>query len=241
MAIYNPLSWQNENALSSYPFSEDIDVQDFIVDAKFVQFDNFLPILNYVLVERDRLNLTMTFDCGQIVDIPFYKEAADKGDLHRHLRIYTPSRERYLGVLSFGEGLYTLWTSYIGRKLVYNKLFLSDTVRSIPSKDAVYTLDGNFGEVQLATTTADNAIFYNVSTELNSITFNAVGGYTIPDDNTGRGEGLRKINLVKPLDNNINLASNDVVKITPLNASSLNIDLVSGSVSQSFIIPTLTT
>ena len=63
MAIYNPLSWQNENALSSYPFSEDIDVQDFIVDAKFVQFDNFLPILNYVLVERDRLNLTMTFDC----------------------------------------------------------------------------------------------------------------------------------------------------------------------------------
>ena len=52
MANYNPLNWQNENGLSSYPFDRDLEVQDFIVDARFVQFDNYVPVYNNRIVEE---------------------------------------------------------------------------------------------------------------------------------------------------------------------------------------------
>ena len=237
MAIYNVLNWQNENALSSYPLNSDVDVQDFIVDARFVQFDNFVPVLNYVKIDSDRITLAITFDYGQHTAIEFFKSTYDNGEKYRVVRIYSPIDNRYMGSLTFGQGAAELWTSYVGRKLVYNISFAENTVRSIPSQDAVYTLDGNYGVIALGRTDSDTTIFYNCvnSSEDRSVVFNAVGGHAV----SGNKEGLRKINLVTPLNNNINLASNDVIKISSFNAASLTIDLVAGSPSTAFIIPTL--
>ena len=182
----------------------------------------------------------MTFDCGAISDISFYQSKYLQGDAYRLIRIYQPSNRRYLGTLVFGEGTQILWEQYKGQSFVYNILFAPETVRSIPSKDAVYLFDSSYGDVQLSRTPQDRTIFYNVSEQLNAITFNAVAGHTVEDiTDAGPIQGLKQINLVKPLHNNINLASNDVIKITPTNATSLQISLVAGNKSAAFTIPTL--
>lgn len=240
MANYNPLNWQNENGLSSYPFDQDLDIQDFIVDARFVQFDNFTPKLNYINVDVTKIELSITFDYGENAALVFLKSKYDAGEAYRNIRIYQPGNNRYLGSVVFGQGALTLWQEYRGQRIVVNKPFAVETVRSIPSKDAVYLFDSSYGDVRLGRTELDRTIFYNVSEELNSITFNAVGGHSVTEViAAGTSNSLKQINLVKPLHNNINLASNDVIKITPVNASSLQISLVAGNKSSAFSIPSL--
>lgn len=237
MATYNPLSWQNENALANYPFAELQEIQDLLVDARFVQFDGFIPILKQIRVDHDTITLSITFDYGEKTNIVLHKSTYMQGDAYRNVRMYSEDKSRYLGVLVFGLGAGTLWNDYVGRKLTYSSSFLPETVRSIPSKDAVYKLDDNYGDLELGRTDNDSTVFYNTSLELNAITLNAVGGHGVQAGQVK--EGLRKINLVPPLHNNINLASNDVIKIRSLNGTSLTIDLVAGSSSKSFLIPTL--
>jgi hypothetical protein len=240
MSIYNTLEWGNESAFTSYPFDFDIEVQGFLVDANFVQFDNFKPVLNYITVDTDRINLNFTFDYGQ-QSIDLLKSVFMRGEEYRQLRIYSTEDARYLGTLVFGEGVFELWNNYIGRKINIATSFMSAVVRSVPSDGGVYTLDGNYGNVVLGRTSSDRTIFYNISTALNCVTFNAVTGHAVSEteNGTAKPEGLRKINLVPPLNNNINLAANDVIKITTLNNASLTIELVTGTPSQSFNIPSL--
>ena len=237
MAKLNPLDWQNENSLSNYPFTEKQDIQDFIVDASFIQFDNYTPILNSVVVADDRLRISMTFDYGTDETIVFMRSAYNQGEQYRQLRIYTPDKDRYLGVLVFGEALADLWQKALGATLKFKGSFLPELSKSIPSNAAVYSFDGNYGDVTLGRASTDSAIFYNTSLSLNAITCNAVQNHAVPENSVK--EGLRKINLVPPLNNNINLVSNDVVKIKAFNGASLTIELVSGASSSSFVIPTL--
>jgi len=237
MSIYNPLSWQNENSLSSYPLEKDLDPQNYIVDARFVQFDNFVPQLNYTLIDNDRIKLSISFDKETITSIEYLKSVYQLNDASKVLRIFSQVDNRFLGSIVFGEGLRELWNMYVGRKLNHNVKFLASTVRSIPSKDSVYKLDGSFGDVELTRTTGDTTIFYNTvdTPTKHSIVFNAVAGHSV----SGAKQGLRKINLVSPRNNNITLVSNDVVKVTALNNTFLTIGLVSGDASASFNLPTL--
>jgi hypothetical protein len=237
MAIYYPLSWQNENALSGYPFDSSIFSNDFIVDAKFIQFDGFIPTLNYVIVDADKILLSLTLDYGELSNLSYKKSDYISGQATRQLRIYTPDGNRYLGVLVFGSGLEQLWLSSVGRKYTINSKFSSSTIISIPKKAGVYSLDNLKGSVQLSKTAEDRTIFYNASKSpsLNSLTFNAVYNHEI----SGEYRVLRKINLVSPVDNNINLSSNDIVKIYSPDNDSLKIELASGAASKAFIIPTL--
>lgn len=238
MASYNPLEWQNENALSGYPLVEETDYPSFLVDAKFVQFDNFVPTLSTAFVDNDKIRLTVIFDYGTHTTIDLLKSDYDTDESRRHVRIYQPDTNRYLGVLSFGDSVSSMWTTIKGSLLKFNIPFAAETVRSVPKKDAVYTFDSYFGSVVLGRTTDDKTIFYNTAkvTGLNAITFNAVGGNS---KDSGTAEGLRKINLVGPVANNINLVSNDVIKIVPLNSSALSIGLVTGTASTAFTPPTL--
>jgi hypothetical protein len=235
MAIYNPLNWQNENALSSYPLTEAGDFQDFIVDAKFVQFDNFVPVLNYVQVNNTNIVFTITFDSGQLTTPPFLKSVYALGPAYRSLQIYTDSGDRYLGSITLGPGAASLWETSTGRKLLYDLPFAAQTVRSIPSADAVYTLDSNYGDVILGRSASDKTIFYNTTAD--SVVFDAVTHHTIDDPSVLNG--LRKINLVSPVKNNINLASNDIIKVDVVNGASLTISLNAGAASNNSLIPSL--
>ena len=233
MAQYDVLVWQNENSLIGYPLASRQDINDFIVDANFVQFDGFQPVLQTVLVSNTHITLTLLLDAGAL-SFNFDKSAFSSGVSQRYLRLYNSAR--YLGCLTFGAGTLALWTDYIGRLLTYNAPFAISTVRSIPSHDAVYTLDSLYGEVVMNRTTDDKTIFYNKSLDLNSITFNAVAGHY----KVGDSLALLKINLVSPKDNNITLASNDVIKIDSTTGTSLTVSVVGSSSGQSTtIVPTL--
>jgi len=239
MSAYNPLEWQNENELSGYPLSQETDYLSLLVDAKFIQFDNFVPTLNSLFVYSDRLTLTIVFDYGTHSAVNLLKSDYIKGEAYQNLRIYQPDTNRYLGTLTFGTGPGDLWSTAVGRSVTFNLPFATETVRSIPKKDAVYTFDGSYGDVLLGRTDEDTSMFYNTAriAGLNAITFNAVGGGSI----SGRtAKGLRKINLVGPVANNINLVSNDVIKITPTSATSLSIGLAAGTPTTAFTIPSLT-
>lgn len=239
MSSYNPLEWQNENSLSGYPLIQETEHPSFLVDAKFVQFDNFIPILHTVFVDTHKIRLTIAFDYGTHTTIDLLKTSYLAGEAYQNLRVYQPTTNRYLGMLTFGDGPANMWATITGTVLQFNIPFLPETVRSVPKKDAVYTFDSNYGDVVLGRTVSDTTIFYNTAKliDLNSITFNAVGGHS----STGRtAKGLRKINLVGPVANNINLVSNDVIKIVPLNATSLSIGLAAGTATTSFTLPTLT-
>lgn len=240
MAIYSTLSWQNENTLTGFPLVENLFAPDIITDAKFIQFDNFTPHLNSILVDSDSLILSITFDFGTLNSLKFLKSTYISGSEYHYLRIYTPDQKRYVGSLTFGKGLTELWQSFVGRKYTINKAFLKSTVISIPKKDGVYTFNSLSGSINLSRLPTDSTIFYNVYTaksaaEYSSITFNAVAGHQI----TGDPQVLRKINLVSPVNNNINLASNDVIKIFSDNNTALKIELASGETSKSFLVPTL--
>jgi hypothetical protein len=236
MSSYNILEWHDENSLTSYPLSEELEVQGIFVSANFIQFDNFVPVLNELFVDSSSLNIKITFDFGQHTAITFSKQRYDTGEAYRYLRIYTPDKSRYLGSLSFGRGAETLWNEHVGRKFTYTLSFDACTVRSISSASGVYLLDGSYGDVTLDRTEQDSTIFYNISEPLKTITFNAVTGHSVEATDT---IGLRKINLVSPVRNNINLAANDVIKFTPQNAAALSVDLVSGVSPTGFNIPTL--
>ena len=236
MATYNVLERASENSLTSFPLTEELEVQNFIVDASFIQFDNFIPQLNRIFVDSDAIKLDITFDFGKLTSISFTRQAYLAGENYRHVRIYTPENDRYLGVLSFSSGAQTLWEQNTGRQFTYNIPFYTSTVKSIPSSCGVFLFDNRYGAVELTKPNTDNTIFYNISTIKNSITFNAVTNHSVPSDSLG---GLRKINLVRPIRNNITLAANDVIKFTPQNAATLNIDLASNSASSTVSVPTL--
>jgi hypothetical protein len=231
MADYNILEWQNENRLSNFPFESEIVLPDFIVDAKFVQFDNFTPILNYIQIGNNSISVNIQYDDG-IIDALYIKNSGAKS-----LRLYSEDSYRHIGVLTLGPGAETLLQTHVGQKFTYEINFAPETVISIPSTAGVFELDGNFGEVSLSRSAVDTTIFYNINTEFNSITFNAVAGH----EAVGPAKGLRQINLVKPKNNNINILTNDVLKLSITSADfyGLDVKLISGNPVKSFNLPTL--
>ena len=239
MPIYNPLSWQNENALSNYPFEEDFEVNDFIVDASFIQFDGFNPVMTGVFVDKDYISLDIIFDTQEKITVNLYKDSYSLGSSYRRLKIYDPDTDRYFGTLTFGAGTETLWSTYVGRKITQTRKFSPSTVRSIPFNDAVYLFDGMFGDLALSRSIEDKSIFYNTYKDnINnkcSVVFNAVYGHAPLYTDPGV---LRKINLVSPV-NNVNLAANDIIKITQVDNAYISIDLVSGDAAKTFSLPTL--
>lgn len=238
MSSYNPFNRQNENALSDFPLVGNIETKDFIVDANFVQFDNFVPVLNYATIDTTGITLNITFDFGVLTTQPLLKVVYNEDAVYRSLRLYTPDNSRYLGTVVFGSGVLALWENSIGRKIICNVSFDPGTVRSIPSNDAVYSLDTSFGDVVLGRSASDKTIFYNTATTggRNAVTFNAVSNHAPPEMPPAV---LRKINLVTPKNNNINLTSNDIIKINSFNAASLTVSLVSGALSKPYLIPTV--
>jgi hypothetical protein len=252
MSDYKILSWQNETGLTNYPLTLPFDIQNLIVDASFIQFDNYVPELKLIVVNSQSIDITITFDIG---DVSESITTTDYQNGRRHIRFIDSGR--YLGCLTIGEGASGAWVTSLGRRIAKSIPFSQNTVRSIPSRDAVYSLDNKYGDVLFGalsdiedtfteiggiiykTQAGGNTMFYNRSVELNSITFNAVGNHRIPD-NAVELRALKKINMVPPRDNNIYIESNDVIKFNAINDQNLQITLV-GESSGASIVPTLTT
>lgn len=261
MAEYSVLPWQNENSLSSYPLVFPLDYDGFIVDASFIQFDYFVPVLNTVFIGPDYIEVTITFDSGELTQT-YYNSQYNAGI--REIR-FIENNERYLGCISVGEKTTFLWENFVGQKLIKNIPFLATVVRSIPSRDAVYTLDSLYGNIVFGVeleevtnfssiggfnfennligglvfqnTGGGSNIFYNYNVGKNALVFNAVANHTFPEDSIW---ALKRINLVPPINNNIYLASNDVLKFKSINNQRLQISLAGESATGASIVPTLT-
>ena len=239
MAEYTTLGWQNENGLTNYPFFAPFQINDLLVDASFIQFDNFIPVFTSLLVGEDFMEFTISFDNGEVT------ARYQKTDFYsgiKNLRMYDSGGDRYLGCLTIGEGANTAWGSYVGEQLNTTLPFIPTTVRSIPLNDAVYRLDNSYGSLVLGANqdTADsfteiggivyqtsagvNTIFYNTSTSPASITFNAVANAVVPTNS--KIHPLKQINLTKPLNNNITLSGNDIVKFKSISNQNLSIYVV---------------
>lgn len=202
MASLNVLSWNNESNLSPYPLVNSFGYDDLIVDANFVQFDNFIPILQTVsaannlfefIIKFDNLTKTIVVNKLDLLGSPY--------------TIIIKEGTRYLGKLILGANAVNLYDTLANRTLTINTKFLSFLVKSIPSKAGVYKLQSNFGELAI---TSDNYIWYNLNG--NNVEFNAVAFGQFSDD-----PYLKSVNSVLPTNNSVYIQDSDTVKITPSN------------------------
>ncbi len=160
------IEWSSTGAASSYPLeaSELFNLaSDVFIDASFVQFDNFIPKLNWIDVQADKLIISITVDNGdKLIEV-----TSDQCINGYMLTIRDTSR--YHGRLIFGEGITSLLDNYKGSKILLDTFFDPNTVRSIPSKSGLYSLEGLTGNVVIKT---DDAQFFDITG--NDITWNTV-------------------------------------------------------------------
>jgi len=221
------LEWENQNGLAQYPFLQDAPISNIVVDATFQQFDNFIPTLNYILVSSTSLTVNLTYDTNTS---NFTLLQSDYNSGINFIRMFD-NTTRYIGRLTFNNGVNNLWSAYVGQKIEFNLPFVATTVRSISSKCGVFSIEGLYGNVSFVNATADSTIFFNTNT--NFVTFNAVGNYKLPA--TPPAQALKLLNLMPPIDNNIFISSSDIIQIAGDGIGALNVNLVG---SQPNTVPT---
>lgn len=232
MSIRGILERPNENAFGNFPFSSPVTFKDVIVDALFIQFDGFAPVLNTLQIQETKIRLSITLDTGTHT-FDFLKTTYDSGV--EALRMYIENR--YVGTIQFGPGLANLFATAENTILDFNATFLKSIVRPIPSTVGVFTLEGCYGNVILSKEeeiAADASMFYNAPT--GGITFNAVTNHFVPSSTLPI---LKKINLETPVNNNIFISGNDVVKFEPTDDGDLEISIVTTNLTGTTFVPTL--
>lgn len=193
------LGWLNENGLSYYPMSKDLIVSDLIIDANFVQFDGFIPILETIEVKPNKIILHIQIDTGLVL-----VEILDSYTKGTGVKIYQDTR--YIGIVVVGTGYDTLKRLAINKVLTVNVPFLDIVVRSIPLAAGVFSIEGLTGAL---TFTKDDTIHFAKTG--NTIEWSAVALATPPSSVVP----LKSINLIAPEANNINIYDSDLIKITP--------------------------
>lgn len=222
------ISWQSETSLSPYPLSKSIGFDNLLIDANFVQFDNFAPVLKSVYAANDIITFEILFDKlkktisiarSSLTGIPYTVVIRDN--------------TRYLGKLVLGPEASSLYDDLASRRFDLDVKFLSFLVKSIPSKVGVYSIDNLFGGVQFGN---DANVFYQITG--NNVTFNAVA---TPTQNPNLY--LKTINGVGPSSNNFKIVESSIVKITGNGAGVVQFSLVGSSfanllIDQNNTIPT---
>ena len=205
------LSWTTETSLSPYPLSKSFGYDSFLIDANFVQFDGFVPILKTIKVADASLEITIKFD---LVEKKLSYLKTDITTIGSLKKIY--DNERYLGTLVFGSGVTALIGSLGNQSTVtVNLPFLAHTVKAIPSGAGLYSIDAKYGELSFS---SDNYISYDVDD--NDIEFNAVAYPPASEELY-----LKTLNSVGPTNNNVFIKNTDIIKVTG-GTSTVTISLV---------------
>jgi hypothetical protein len=217
------LSWLNETSLSPYPLARSYGYDGFIVDANFIQFDYFIPILNTITVDDVNITLNITFDLStESIELPlsFFTGAGVFSSIR--------ANNRYIGKLVFGSGVNAVISELNNSTFTVNTPFLSHLVKSIPTVSGVYSIDNLYGDL---TFDSNGTVFYE---EAGNITFNAVA-----TANIDTSPYLKTLNSVVPILNNVYLKDSEVIKITSNGPSQLLISMVgSADALSNDVIPT---
>lgn len=210
------LEWTNENSTTNYPLSKAMSPLDFIVDASFVQFDGFVPILKTITVKRTQLIIALQTDAGEV------KVVVNKpsSSTFPGTSVVIASGGRYLGELTFGQGLVNIFIQHLDAVLKLNIPFVPSVVRGINSKSGVFALAGYSGDVDVVTgaTPPERALFFDQSAQ--QVTWNAGWLGTLIDRIP-----LKSLNKVLPIGNNVFIEDSDLIKITPI-GNDLNVAVV---------------
>lgn len=200
------LEWTNEHSNSSYPLSKPFTPQDFIVDAMFVQFDGFVPVLKTITIKQGKATIVVTTDAGDVSVIVSRPSISYFPGFAVELR----AAGRFLGQLVFGQGLVTLFSTHLEAVLKPNISFLPSVVRGISSRGGLYSLAGYSGDVNVYTgpTPQSRSIFFNQSG--NQVTWNA--GWA---GNQLQQQPLKTLNGVAPRGNALFIEDSELIKATP--------------------------
>ncbi len=203
----NILDWQNEHALTDYPLSAFIGYNDVVVDASFIQFDNFVPVLKTIAITDLAVTFTIEFD-RETLDVVVEQTSFEP---QAGVRIYG-ANNRYLGCLVLSHGVNNLFVLNAGTVQTLNIPFAATTVTSISTAGGVYSIDEQFGDLEFDTGLTDlvQEIFFAI--DGNVVTWNAVGYPELPTDSI---QALKTLNGAIPLHNAVNITETALVKITP--------------------------
>lgn len=197
------LEWRNESALSFYPFTKTSALNGFIVDASFLQFDGFIPTLKKVVYGINN-QVTISLEC----DYGLVEKVCDLSTSKTVL--IDDALGRRIGKLVFSDKpVPTIGTE------IPNVQFLAHTVKSIPSKCGVFTVNGLFGQLTIRTDLPHPDItFSQLGAPSNGVRWQAVteDGATTPQLNY-----LKTINGKTPINLNISINDSELIKITKLN------------------------
>lgn len=211
------LPWTNENSLTPYPLTRSFGYDTLLVDANFIQFDGFVPILKSISRDDDSLVFTIQFDLEQVdltVDIP---------EMLPGVTVPISSSGRFLGSLTVGTGTSRFVDNALGTQSVIelNIPFISSLVKSIPSTAGVYSIESKYGDL---TFEHDSKIWYDVDGQ--DVTFNAVSGLDYDGELY-----LKTLNSVSPIDHGVRMEDNQVIKIRSTAPSVIEISLVGTELS----------
>lgn len=224
------LDFENESLLTGYPIYAANLPKGLFTDARFQQFDDHTPILQTVTITNDYLELVIKFD----LSVETVRVLRSSVNSQRRTIEIKHSNDRILGKLTFGSNFALILSEFQGRKLVVNTAFNPETVLSVDSSAALFSLDSLIGSVTITNTSSDDTFFINSYTT--GLTFNAVKNHKLPDSLSF--VPLKQINLQKPVNNNIFLSTNDIVKLISQTSGGLQISLVS-TVNKANALPTL--
>lgn len=203
------LEWSNEHSQSSYPLSQLFEQNDFIVDASFVQFEGFVPIFKSLSILQRVMTLVLTLDSGD-VSVEIIKPSTSYFPGQYVQEIYDVSGERRAGRLVFGGGLPEMFSKHISTALQVNIPFLPSVVRGISKKMGVYSIEGQYGGVNIYTglSKITQTLFFDIVN--NAVTWNAASVPVSINTNP-----LKTLNGVVPIANAILIDDSDIIKVTP--------------------------
>jgi hypothetical protein len=209
--------WLDENSKSEYPLSKSLGVNGVIVSANFTQFDGFVPILKSIKIGDASMDITIKFDVVETT------VSLTKNEYFHGISKAYYDGTRRLGIVTFGDGVLTLFNDRTNTTLTPNIEFEPSTVCDISLAAGVYRIQGSLkGSVEIDTGEVPH-IFFGVTG--NEVIWNAVGLAT-PLDFTP----LKTFNNVAPQDNNIKLQDTTLVKVTP-SFSGLTISLANSEIN----------
>ena len=203
---YGILEWTNEHSLSGYPLTRSFAPNDFIVDASFVQFDGFVPVLKTLLVSQTKIVLTITTDAGDVA-VPVSKPISS---YFPGQTVAVVAGDRQLGYLVFGQGLPAIFSLHLDTLLKLNIPFSPGVVRGVSSRAGVFSITGYDQSVNIRTgdSATSRSIFFDLAGNL--VTWNA-GWLDSKDERTP----LKTLNGMTPVNNAVFIQDSDIIKVTP--------------------------
>jgi len=221
------LDWLNENSKGDYPMSKDIGIKGVIVDASFIQFDDFVPVLKTIKVQETEITFTIQFDKATTT-VTVTKSEYTFGIVKK----VTLTGNRYVGSLTFGNGIATLFADYLNKTVTVNAAFSPITVCSILSTSGVYSIE-TFNDVVVIDTDDSGVATLFFTINGNTVKWNAVG---LPAEPEVAINPLKTINGAAAKNNALTLKDSTLIKFTP-NFGALVVSLVNSPLNDN-IAPT---